>query len=221
MRVEAGCHDVPEAIWPMGMMFSLAPTRMPMSSPDITISEPAFIGASCAPSWSVWRGAPGAGGSCVGDNPGGGACVSCSPGFTVGGVAGVVWGACMCGAAVGAGDGPAWTAGGCMSGECICGATGAGEGAAGVATGAADLPGSTLTGECTCGACVPGLLRGCCLFAGLLRFRVGARRFVWRLVLALGLGLLTPGMVCPSCCANTEWSSEQPNVTASAKTRYR
>jgi hypothetical protein len=41
---DEGCHEVPDPIAPIDMMFvSLAPTRMPMSLPDITNSGPIFI----------------------------------------------------------------------------------------------------------------------------------------------------------------------------------
>src|SRR5205085_11625757 len=41
---EAGCHDVPDPIAPIGIrLCSLDPTRMLMSFADITISGPMFI----------------------------------------------------------------------------------------------------------------------------------------------------------------------------------
>src|SRR6266852_2894354 len=41
---EEGCHEVPEPIAPIDMMFfSLEPTRIPISSPDITSNGPMFI----------------------------------------------------------------------------------------------------------------------------------------------------------------------------------
>jgi hypothetical protein len=85
-----------------------------------------------------------------------------------------------------------------MSGVCVCGVA-AGEGWAGTAGGLVVDAGWLLMGECTCGAFASVLFLGACLFAGPLRFRVGARLLVVRLALARGLGLLTPGMACPSC----------------------
>src|SRR6185295_3140954 len=44
MGADDGCQEVPEPIAPIDVtFFSLAPTRMPMSVPDITISGPMFI----------------------------------------------------------------------------------------------------------------------------------------------------------------------------------
>src|SRR6266536_4816101 len=41
---EEGCHEVPEPMAPIDIMFpSLEPTRIPMSSPDITINGPMFV----------------------------------------------------------------------------------------------------------------------------------------------------------------------------------
>ena len=107
-----------------------------------------------------------------------------------------------------------------MSGGCVWGAAGAGEGATCAVEGAVVVTGSLLTGECTCAAFASGFLLGCCLLAELLRFGVADRRLVCRLDLARGFGLLTLGMVCPSCCANTAWSNEHATITAAAKSRY-
>src|SRR5713101_8136899 len=45
IAADEGCHEVPEPIAPIDMMFfSLEPTRIPISSPDITSNGPMFIG---------------------------------------------------------------------------------------------------------------------------------------------------------------------------------
>ena len=41
---DAGCQEVPDAIAPIDMkLVALEPTRIPISLPDITMSEPIFI----------------------------------------------------------------------------------------------------------------------------------------------------------------------------------
>src|SRR5712692_6974972 len=46
IAADEGCHEVPEPIAPMDRMFeSLDPTRIPISSPDITSNGPMFIEA--------------------------------------------------------------------------------------------------------------------------------------------------------------------------------
>src|SRR5258708_35467576 len=51
IEVDAGCHEVPEAIWPIHItFFSLAaPTFTPISLPDITKGESSFVALGCIP----------------------------------------------------------------------------------------------------------------------------------------------------------------------------
>jgi hypothetical protein len=102
----AGCHDVPEAICPIGTTFVwLAPTRTPIESPDMTINS--FTSDSL-----IIFIAPG---SFDFDAPASGIAIPPGiPGICIGVVAGVAVGVGV-GIAVGVGD-----AAGCAAGCCVC-----------------------------------------------------------------------------------------------------